>query len=33
MGAWRARGIDHFFDVYGELLVSSFLSCGVNPPL
>jgi hypothetical protein len=28
----NGRGIDHVFDVYGELLASSFLGCGVNPP-
>ncbi|HEY2950773.1 MAG TPA: hypothetical protein VGJ53_20650 [Micromonosporaceae bacterium] len=29
----NGRGIDHLFDAYGELLVSSFLGCGVNPPV
>lgn len=24
-------GVDHLFDAYGDLLVSSFLGCGVNP--
>ncbi len=26
------QGIDHVFDAYGDLLVASFLGCGVNPP-
>jgi hypothetical protein len=25
------RGIDHFFDVYGELFVNSYAGCGANP--
>jgi hypothetical protein len=29
--AANGRGIDHLFDAYGNLLVSSFLGCGVNP--
>jgi len=29
--ATNGRGIDHFFATYGDLLVSSFLGCGVNP--
>ncbi len=25
------RGIDHFFDVYGDLFVDSYVGCGANP--
>ena len=29
--AANGRGIDHFFVTHGDLLISSFLGCGVNP--